>query len=114
MANIERIKCKEYTGVEVTYTALNTAYKTFDFTGVDENSLILANNTGSADVTLTIKQGNGIGGVFDLEISVPAGKLVALQLNSQEFKSVTGDDKGCISAKASAASGLSMAIVEML
>lgn len=114
MANIDRIKCKPYAGVEVTYTALNTAYKTFDFTGVDENSLILANNTGSSAVTLTIKQGNGIGGVVDLEIEVAAGKLVAIQIDSQEFKSVTGDDKGCISVKASAASGLSMAIVEML
>ena len=114
MANIDRIKCKEYEAVEVTYTALTTAYKTFDFTGVDENSLILVNNAASSATTLTIKQGNGIGGVVDLELSIPAGKLVALQLNSQEFKSVTGEDKGCISAKASAASALTMAIVEML
>lgn len=113
-ANIERVKCKDYAAVEVTYTALTTSYKTVDFTGVDENTLLLVINVASSATTLTIKQGNGIGGVTDLEIEVPASKTVALQLNSQEFKSVTGDDKGCISVKASAASALSLAAVEML
>lgn len=114
-ANISKVKCKEYAGVEVTYTALTTSYKTVDFTGVDENTLLLVNNSStSAAATLTIKQGNGIAGVADLEIEVAAGKTLALQLNSQEFMSVTGEDKGCLNAKASAASTLSLAVVELL
>lgn len=113
-ANISKVKCKEYAGVEVTYTALTTSYKTVDFTGVDENTVLLVSNSASAAATLTIKQGNGIAGVADLEIEVAAGKTVALQLNSQEFMSVSGDDKGCLNVKASVASALSLAVVELL
>ena len=112
-ATISKVKCKEYDVVEVAFTALSTSYKTVDFTGVDENTLLLVQNSASSEGTVTIKAGNGIAGVTALVLTIPAHKTVAFQLNSQEFKSVSGEDKGFLNVKGSATT-LSLAVVEHL
>lgn len=57
-----------------------------DFTGVDMRTLIMVDSTAG----VTIKAGNGIQGVADLEVA--AGKSVVLE--SGAFKFVSGVHKG--------------------
>lgn len=61
---------------------------------VDEKLLILIENAGSAAKVATIKAGNGIQGVHDLEISVDAGKTVGIVIESMKFKNVSGENMG--------------------
>ena len=99
--------------VGFTFTAGVTAGSPLDFQGRDDKTLILLNNTGSDAGTIQVKMGNGIAGVTDLVLTIPASKTVAFQLNSQEFKSVSGEDKGFLNVKGSATT-LSLAVVEHL
>ena len=63
-----------------------------DFTEKDENTLLVFEN-GGGDGTVTIKAGNGIQGVADLELTVPAG-VHGVVINSGEHKFVSGEHKG--------------------
>lgn len=61
----------------------------------DEKCLLLITNAHvSAAKKVTIKAGNGIQGVTDIEKEIAAGKYVIISLESGAFKNVTGDNKG--------------------
>lgn len=84
-----------------TFTAGVTAGTALDFTGRDDKTLILMNNTGSSKGTVTFTKGTGIQGVADLTVEVPVGFSVCA-LDSGYFKQMNGTDKGCVVAKPSA------------
>lgn len=56
---------------------------------------------GSAESTITVKQGNGIQGVRDLAGKVPTGDLVGIKLDTGYFEAVKGENAGYIVAEAS-------------
>lgn len=60
----------------------------------DDKIMLLVQNTGTAAVTVTVKAGNGIQGVSDESISLPAGNYAFIRLESGRFKNVSGDLKG--------------------
>lgn len=64
----------------------------------DFKRVVLVKNTdASAALTVTVKQGNGIQGVKDLEaFSVAAGKIAAIRLDDGRYKNVSGEDKDYI------------------
>ena len=66
-----------------------------DFDESDEKIVLVIHKTGTAETTLTVKAGNGIQGVCDLTLNVPAG-VSLLKLESGRFKNVTGENKGKI------------------
>lgn len=82
----------------ISFTAATSATDGFEipFGGDDCKTLILVQNTESTDAKgITVKMGNGIQGVADLEIDqVAAGSTVALTLDSGAFKQVSGEHKG--------------------
>lgn len=66
-------------------------------TNADFKRLILVNNTTTSAVDVTVKAGNGIQGVQDLETySVPANTIAAIRLDDGRFKNVSGEDNGNI------------------
>jgi hypothetical protein len=67
-----------------------------DFDARDNKILLLLQNSASSESTATIKAGNGLGGVNDLVITLPASSFVTLALDSSRFKFVTGENKGKI------------------
>ena len=92
------------------FTAGVVAGTQLDFTGRDDKTLILMNNTGSAKGTVTFTKGTGIQGVTDVTFDVPVGFSV-VTLDSGFFKQMNGDSKGCIVAKPSATT-IAFAVVE--
>lgn len=60
----------------------------------DDKYLVLIQNAGSAAKKATIKHGNGIQGVCDLECEIAANSYRIVSLDSGRFKNVTGKDKG--------------------
>lgn len=98
MADIKVLKTERHTGAQATMVALTTAGKTLDFTGKDDKIAIILQNTGSSAVDVTVEAGNGLQGVTDIKVSVPAG-IKVVRLDSGEFKKVSGDNKGCIVLK---------------
>lgn len=78
----------------------------------DDQTVLVLNNTDSTAKTVTIKAGNGIQGVNDEVLTVPAG-INLIKLESGRFKFVTGDNKGKIVLKA-AASGVQYGIVALI
>lgn len=80
----------------------------------DERTILLVQNTGSSAATVTIKAGNGIQGVKDLDAySVAGGAVAAIAIDSGAYKNVTGDSKGKVLVTGSA-TGLKMGLVETL
>lgn len=67
-----------------------------DFGARDNKILLLLQNAASSENTVTVKAGNGLGGVNDLAIAIPASSFVTLALDSSRFKFVTGENKGKI------------------
>lgn len=65
---------------------------------------------GSGAATITLQAGNGYNGVNDETFEVGAGAYKAVTINSDRFKHISGDYKGNMVAKASAA--CSIAVVE--
>ena len=59
----------------------------------DDHVIFAVQNTGSADVTLTVKAGNGIQGVNDLVLTVSKGTHL-FKLESGRFKFISGENKG--------------------
>ena len=97
----------------VKLTALTAATETpVAFDQKDDQTVLVLNNTGTSAATVTIKAGNGIQGVNDEVLSVPAG-INLIKLESGRFKFVTGTNKGKIVLKA-AASGVQYGIVAMI
>ena len=66
-----------------------------DFDENDEKIVLVIQHTGTTATTLTVKAGNGIQGVCDLTLTVPAG-VSLLKLESGRFKNVSGTNKGKI------------------
>ena len=64
--------------------------------GRDDKTLLLIQNAATSAKTVTVKAGNGIQGVNDLSVSVPASSTTALVLDSGRYKNVSGDDRGKI------------------
>lgn len=79
------------------WTALRstTDGATVDFTGKGDKVAILVQNAStSTDATLTIKAGNSLQGVNDLEISVEKGTCAAITVDTGAFKNVFGNNTG--------------------
>ena len=96
----------------VSFTALNTgdgAY--YEHTARDDRNVILVQNSASSASNLTIKKGNGLQGVADEVISIPASSTVAVAIESGRFKNVSGDNKGRVIL--TGASTLLVGVVEM-
>jgi hypothetical protein len=61
----------------------------------DQNVVLLFQNSGAVDRTVTIKKGNGLQGTADLASgNIAAGKFGAITIESGKFKNVTGTLKG--------------------
>ena len=65
---------------------------------------------GSAASTVTLKAGNAYAGVNDEVFEVPANAYMAVTINSNRFKNISGDYKGSMVLTVSAA--CSLAVVE--
>lgn len=100
----------------LTLTALTSTTDGFEveWDAHDERTILLVQNTGSAAATVTIKAGNGIQGVKDLDAySVAGGAVAAIAIDSGAYKNVTGESKGKVLVTGSA-TGLKMGLVETL
>lgn len=108
--------------ITVVKTARPNEAKTFTFTALatsdtvvvpcdfkDEHTMLIFLGGTNAS-TVTIKAGNGYNGVNDEAIEVPAGGYVAMTIDSNRFKNVSGDYKGSVVIGVSAA--CSLAVVE--
>lgn len=62
--------------------------------GADNKTIFVVKNANAAAKELTIAKGNGIQGVNDLVMSVPAGKHAFFQVDSGAYVNATGDDAG--------------------
>lgn len=85
----------------LTFTAASTASDGFvvDASNADNKLVMLFLNTNASTTarSATIKQGNGIQGVADLESGdIAAGKYAAVTVDSGSFKNVSGPNKGKI------------------
>lgn len=90
----------------LTMTTPTTAADGFalDFTGSDEKEIALFQNTGTGEGKVTLKHGDGIQGVADAdEVSIPAGGIAIVRLDSGRFKNVSGENKDYVVAIPSAA-----------
>ena len=68
-----------------------------DYTGTDSKIMLVFNNTNAAATarTATIKMGNGLQGVSDIDSGdIAAGKFACVAIESGRFKNVTGTNKG--------------------
>ena len=89
----ERNKFSE--GISTLTTAIDgTAGAEFLMNERDDKYLVLVQNAATSEKTVTIKHGNGIQGVCDLEDKIPASGYKFVQLESGRFKNVSGEDKG--------------------
>lgn len=62
----------------------------------DEKMLLLIQNTATSEQTAAIKAGDGIMGVCDLSIKIPASSYTIVSLDSARFKWVSGENKGYV------------------
>lgn len=95
----------------VPFTALNTDGAYYEHGARDDRTLILVSNKATSAENFTIKKGNGLQGVADEVLSVPASSTIATVIESGRFKNVSGDNKGRVIFAGSA--NLSVAVVEM-
>ena len=87
----------------VTAVSKSAAF-TVELTGGDYKTLVLMDNAGAADATVTFAIGNGIQGAgSDLVVTVEDGTTGAIVLDSGYFKNVSGTDKDCVKITPSAA-----------
>lgn len=93
------------------FTAGVVAGTPLDFTGRDDKTIVIFNNTGSGKGTATITAGTGIQGVTDFTVDVPVGFSVCA-LNSGSFKQLSGANKGDVLVKPSATT-IAFAVVEI-
>ena len=96
---ITPVKLTDFNAFSPDKTALTVAVDAsagaeFSMSGHDERTLILIQNGASAAKKVTIKAGNGIQGVCDLEKSVGASSYTVIAIDSGRFKNVSGDNKG--------------------
>lgn len=93
-----------------TFTTGVKAGTPLDYTGRDDKTVVIFNNTAEAG-KVVITMGTGIQGVADIEFDVPAGFSVCA-LNSGSFKQLSGEHKGDIVIKPSATT-ITAAVVEI-
>ena len=93
VVELQKVNLNE--GLNIEFVAAESTDEGFalDFSAQDERTVVLFQGSG----TVTIKQGNGIQGVVDLEAFEING-MAAFRLDSGAFKNVTGDDKGYVVA----------------
>lgn len=84
----------------------------FAMHGRDDKTLLLVQNSATSEGTVTVKAGNGIQGVNDLSIAVPASSTTALVLDSGRYKNVSGNDRGKVVVLGSAAT-IKLAVIEL-
>ena len=65
-----------------------------DYSARDDKMVVIMTNSGGSAAKVTVKAGNGIQGVNDLEIEVQPDASAVLTLESGRFKNVSGPDKG--------------------
>lgn len=87
-----------------------TTDKAFEWNGNDDRLILVVENSGTTDGSITIKAGDGIQGVNDLTLTVKAGTNL-VKLDSGRFKNVTGTNKGKILV--SGATTIKVAVVEL-
>ena len=89
----------------VEFTAATTPADGFlvDFTEDDHKTVLVFQNTATAEATVTIKAGNGIQGVADIVATIPASAVQAVVVESGAHKFVTGENKGKLAVIPSAA-----------
>lgn len=81
----------------LTFTAGTTDGWKIPASNADNKRVVLVTNTGSSAVTVTVKKGDGIQGVKDLDaFSVAASKTAAIRLDDGRYKVVSGTDKDTI------------------
>lgn len=76
----------------------------------DERTIILVKTTTAGNIT--IKHGNGYGGVNDMTKAIAAGEEYAFTLDSTIFKNVSGDYKGKIVIESDGTSAFYIAVIE--
>ncbi len=80
------------------FSALNATDGGYiDYSGVDERITVhLSNTSTTAAAEVVLVQGDGIAGVADITVEVPASSLAALTIESSSFKITDGasDYKG--------------------
>lgn len=64
------------------------------FKDQDTKIVVMVKNSGSAAGDITFKQGDGIQGVADLVVSVPAGETHLFVVESGKYKMTSGANKG--------------------
>ena len=115
IVKVEPIKIEEWNTASgaIAFTAINaSAGAYYEHNMKDERCIVLIQNANSAKQTLTIKQGNGLQGVVDEVIEVPASSIVAIVLESGRFKNISGDNKGRVVMTGTSAD-LKVAVIKM-
>ena len=92
---VTKLKRNSASAVPATAAVDTSAGAELDLSGIsDERLLIVLENAASAAKKATILKGNGIAGVADLEISVPATSKYCIVVESSKFKNVSGTNSG--------------------
>lgn len=67
------------------------------FSGTDDSKvLLILTNCGEAATTATIKKGNALQGVSDLEIALGVGATKVIAVESGRYSNVSGDNSGSV------------------
>lgn len=97
----------------VAFTAINTTAQALAFGTKDEKTAVVLKNQDSASVTVTFEKGDGYAATTDLSVTVPSESTCFICLDSARFKNLSGDNKGKIRLKASKASVITAAVIEL-
>lgn len=95
----------------LTFTALSTTGVAFDYKEADEKTVFVAKNSASSAGTITVLKGNGLQGVTDITLTVPANGEAVFTLDSMLFKNGSGANKGKVVL--SGATTLSVAVIAL-
>lgn len=110
--NITITKAIRDEATEVVYTSLATTDNVLIDWDCRDECTTLRFLGGAAESKVTIKAGNGVQGVNDIEFVVPATKYVDVPINSGMFMNTYGENLGKVVLSVSAA--CSLAVVEEL
>lgn len=75
----------------------------FDYTGREDGRILLILAGAS---TATVKAGNGLQGVEDLEVTIPSGGQAVLVVESGKYVNVFGESKGKVIVAGSGLTGI--------
>lgn len=99
---ISAVKLTDYNDFDLdsfAFSAATTAADGFlvNMSGVADHKLLLLfqnTNASTTDRKVTIKKGNALQGVSDIEATVGAGKIATVVVESGRFVNASGDNKG--------------------